>query len=99
MKYLRIKNKKIRQMIKKSEHQKLVHKLIKVTDYLNFTIKQNSLYHRLTRKKRSSFVKISRRCILSNKKTIFNKKFRISRFMFLRFARLNILHGIRKNYW
>lgn len=99
MNYLKVKNKKIRKEIKKSEQKKLIIKLAELNNYITLPIKNNLLHHKSSLKKNSSFIRSTKRCILSNKKTIFNKKFRISRFMFLKYARLNILYGIKKNSW
>lgn len=99
MNYLKVKNKKIRATIQKFEHKKFILKTVNMNNYLASAIKYNLLYKKLKIKQNSSSVRLSKRCVLSNKKAIINKKFRISRYMFLKFARLNIIHGLKKNYW
>ena len=99
MNYLKVKNKKIRATIRKFEHKKFILKIVNMNKFLALAIKYNLLSIKLKIKKNNSHVRITKRCILSNKKAIINKKFRISRYMFLKFARLNLIHGLKKNYW
>ena len=99
MNYLKIKNIKNRFWVKTFEKKKLVYKIVKFSKIVNIEIKKNSEYEHLYLSKKTSSVRLTKRCILTNKKSIFNKNIRISRFMFLKYARLNLIYGIKKNFW
>lgn len=96
MRYLKTKNVKLRRSIYKFEHLQFINKLINVNNYVSFFIKRNINTQSLKIRKQYSFVKVSKRCVVTNKQKIFNKYLNISRLNFLKYARFNHIYGLKK---
>lgn len=96
MKYLNQKNKKTRKTFKNFEHLKLINKIIKVNNDFILPLKRNSSYYNSILPKKSTYVKIYKLCLFSNKHKTFNKYLNISRINYLKYARSNMIYGLKK---
>ena len=97
---LKFKDIKKRKLVKNYEHLKFVLKLIDTNIHFDFLMQCNLTHFKYRNTpKDSSSVRLSKRCVLSNNKTLLNKHFKLSRSVFLKFARFNSIYGLKKFYW
>lgn len=99
MNYLKVKIKNKKKLVLKFEHKKLIYKLLKFNKFLNSEVKFNIFNENCFLPINSSKIRLTKRCIITNNKKIFNKNFRISRFLFFKYARLSYLYGLQKDSW
>lgn len=100
MKILKFKDKKKRQFVKNNENLKFVFKLIQLNTNIKLLIHYNlAIIKNSNISKNSCVIRLKSRCLLTNKKTTFNKHFKLSRHMFLKYARFNYFFGLKKFCW
>lgn len=100
MKNLKIKDIKKRKLVSQYENSKFIMNLISSDHNLESSIQSNlSLLKNSRSSKNSCAIKLTKRCIVTNNNKILNSQFKISRSIFLKFARLNLIFGLKKNYW
>nr|QYC61845.1 ribosomal protein S14 [Actinocyclus sp. mgcode 4] len=96
---LKIKNIKRRKLITKYENSKYILNLIYSNKNFNNSIQSNLVqFKNKNIPINSCSIKLTKRCILTNNNKILNSHFSISRSVFLKFARLNLIFGVKKNY-
>lgn len=100
MKKLKIKNIKKRQLFKFYELPIFIKKLTLKNQILNndklVGLNLKLFKYNVSKNSRS---KITNRCIFSNKKTNVHKFFTVSRSIFRKLARFNLVYGLHKIYW
>jgi len=96
MKVLKKKEKKKRVFFYVLEDSLKIVKSIRTNNSFNYLMKWNLLHIQTLFSKNSSKVRASNRCIISNRKNIIHKHFKLSRLVFLKFARFGFIHGITK---
>jgi ribosomal protein S14 len=99
VKILSIKNKKMRQAIKNLEQSRFVLKTISKNTNLFYLTRWKAFFKLRTLPKTSSKTLITNRCIISRRKKRLTKILNVSRLVFLNFARLAEISGIRKAVW
>lgn len=98
MRILKVKDKKKRIFFNKFEDYKKISRSISQNNSFNFLIKWNQNKKRRLLPKNSSKIRFSNRCVISNRKKIIHKHFKLSRLCFLKFARIGLIHGITKRF-
>ena len=96
MRKLKIKDKNKRFFVFKFEEYKKISKSIINNNTFNNLIKWNIIRKQSFLSKNSSRIRVSNRCVVSNRRNVIYKHFRLSRLIFLKFARFGILYGITK---
>jgi ribosomal protein S14 len=93
---LKKKEKKKRIFFNKLEDYFKIVKSIRTNASFNYLMKWNLLQIQTSLSKNSSKVRASNRCIMSNRKNIIHKHFKLSRLFFLKYARFGVIYGITK---
>lgn len=89
-----------RQLVKKLEYSKYIYTLLKSNFNFSLFISLNLIQLKKNNiSKNSCYIRIAKRCVLTNNNKILNKYFKISRHFFRKFARFNLIFGIKKNSW
>jgi len=97
---LKLKDIKKRKIISKYENSKLIFNLINSNNNFEFLIQYNLAQFKNKKISRNTCVaRLSKRCVLTNNNKILNSHFKLSRYMFLKFARFNSIFGLKKSYW
>ena len=99
MKILNIKNKKMREVIKKLEQRRFILKTISKNTNLFYLTRWKAFFKLRSLPKASSKTLITNRCIITRRKKRLTKVLNVSRLVFLNFARLAEISGIRKAVW
>ncbi len=99
MKYLSFKNKRNRQEIKKHERDRFILKTILKNTNLFYLTRWKAFFKLKNIQKISSKTSVTNRCILSKRKKRLNKMLNVSRLVFLNFARIAEVNGIKKAIW
>jgi small subunit ribosomal protein S14 len=99
MKILNIKNKRIRKVIKKLEQNRFILKTISSNSNLFYLTRWKAFFQLRNLTKNSSTTRMTNRCIISGRKKRLSKILNVSRLVFLNFARLTEISGIRKAVW
>lgn len=99
MKTLNIKSKKVRRFIKKTEQNRFILKTILKNTNLFHLTRWKACFKLQNLPKTSSKTLITNRCIISRRKKRLNKIINVSRLVFLNFARLTEICGIKKSVW
>ena len=99
MKKILIKDKKVREWIKKLERKKFVLKSIQNNSNFCNLIRLNTLYKLSSLPIRSSKSLVSNRCVETINKKKFTSITNFSRVIFLKLAKDGSIHGLRKSYW
>jgi ribosomal protein S14 len=100
MQILKLREIKKRQLVKNYENSKYVFKLIESNLNIKLLIQYNLiLIKNLNVPKNSCVTRLRQRCLLTHNKTTLNKYFKLSRHMFLKYARFNFFFGLKKFYW
>jgi len=97
---LKFKDSQKRKLFKKFEHSKYIYNLIESNISFPFFIYLNVIQlKKINVPQNSCFIRLTKRCVLTNKNKILNNYFKLSRQSFLKFARFNLIFGIKKNSW
>ncbi len=99
MKILNIKSKKVRQIKKKMEQHRFILKTILKNTNLFYLTRWKAFFKLRNLPKNSSKTLINNRCIISKRKKRLTKILNVSRLVFLNFARLTEISGIKKAVW
>jgi small subunit ribosomal protein S14 len=99
MKNLNIKNKRIRKAIKKQEQNRFILKTISDNSNLFYLTRWKAFFKLRNLTKNSSKTRMTNRCIVSGRKKRLTKILNVSRLVFLNFARLTEISGIKKAVW
>jgi ribosomal protein S14 len=99
VKILNIKNKKVRQVIKKLEQSRFILKTISKNTNLFYLTRWKAFFKLKSLPKTSSKTIITNRCIITRRKKRLTKILNVSRLVFLKFARSAEISGIRKAIW
>lgn len=99
MKYLKNRDINIRSTVKILETKKQLLKQISFNTSLSKFVRWKAFLKLYGLSLKSSTVKLTNRCILTNRKKRFNKHYNFSRIMFLRLAKSKQLTDIKKINW
>lgn len=99
MKYLIIKDKKRRILVKKYELKRLVLKSIILDKTLNLSIRENSYNSLLKLKNDTALSRIKNRCIISGRSKSIFSKYKLSRFIFKMLFTSKQLSGFKHRIW
>ena len=99
MKILNIKDKKIRKVIKNLEQNRFILKTISKNANLFYLTRWKAFFKLKNLAKNSSRTRMTNRCIISGRKKRLTKILNVSRLVFLNFARLTEISGVKKAVW
>lgn len=99
MKIQNIKNKKVRQVIKKLEQNRFIFKTISKNTNLFYLTRWKAFFKLKNLPKTSSKTIITNRCIITRRKKRLTKILNVSRLVFLNYARSAEISGIKKAVW
>ena len=88
-----------RNYFKSSENKKIVKKGIIFNRILKSSVRNNISFNLNEESKKHSKVILTKRCILTGRKSKINRKFNVSRLCLLRLFRKCSIPGIRKSSW
>ena len=101
MHYLHKKDKKLRNLIMLNENKFLILKSIIKNLNLPFFLRWGAVVSlkNLNKKHFYNKTRLVNRCIITNKNSVVNKKFKLSRFELLRQIRSGNINGFKKDIW
>ena len=89
----------MRQVVKKLEQNRFILKTISKNTNLFYLTRWKAFFKLRSLPKTSSKTRITNRCIISGRKKRLTKILNVSRLVFLNFARLAEISGVRKAVW
>ena len=97
---LKFKDIKKRKLVTQYENSKFIMHLIHSNKNFKSSIQSNlSQFKNRNISKNSCVVRLTKRCVISNNNKTIHSQFKLSRSIFLKFARLNLIFGLRKTSW
>lgn len=96
MKYLLVKDKKKRIIVKKNELKRLIFKSISYNRSLNYNLRGFSSFSLNNLEKNSTYIRVKNRCVISNRTRFIFNKYKVSRIMFKHLVSICEINGVYK---